>query len=121
MTTAPVAAPAPTLPASPAAAAAEAAGRDVTWPAVGAIWKREVKRFFRQRNRVIGAVATPVVFWLLLGLGLNETFRVNPGEVSGGVVLTDVGTPGVDSGAASDIGYLAFFFPGMVVLMVLFT
>lgn len=95
---------------APSAPAVEA-GRDVTWPAVGAIWKREVKRFFRQRNRVIGAVATPVVFWLLLGLGLNETFRVNPGELSGGAVAD----------AGGDMGYLEFFFPGMVVLMVLFT
>ena len=90
MTTAPVATPAPTLPASPSTAAPETVGRDVTWPAVGAIWKREVKRFFRQRNRVIGAVATPVVFWLLLGLGLNETFRVNPGGLSGRVVGGEV-------------------------------
>lgn len=109
---------------APSAPAVEA-GRDVTWPAVGAIWKREVKRFFRQRNRVIGAVATPVVFWLLLGLGLNETFRVNPAPGSGVAGIeampTEVGTPGLDSGGASDIGYLEFFFPGMVVLMVLFT
>lgn len=87
------------------------AGRDVTWPAVAALWKREVKRFFRQRNRVIGAVATPVVFWLLLGLGLNETFRVSPGSTPG-----ETGTE-----AADGIGYLEFFFPGMVVMMVLFT
>lgn len=119
-------------PASPHAAS----GRDVTWPAVGAIWKREVKRFFRQRNRVIGAVATPVVFWMLLGLGLNETFRVNPADFVGAAdVATQVGSPdvagesisGVASGVASggggggDMGYLEFFFPGMVVLMVLFT
>jgi len=101
------------LPAPSAAAAAADAGWDVTWPAVGAIWKREVKRFFRQRNRVIGAVATPVVFWLLLGLGLNETFRVNPlGATGTGLEVTE---------PQNSMGYLEFFFPGMVVLMVLFT
>ena len=85
------------------------AQRDVTWPAVSAIAWREVVRFFRQRNRVIGAVMTPVVFWVLLGLGLNETFRVNP-------TGTEVPEPG-----AGELGYLEFFFPGMVILMVLFT
>ena len=28
---------------------------------------REVTRFLRQKNRVIGAMATPVLFWFLLG------------------------------------------------------
>ncbi|MEL7087784.1 MAG: ABC transporter permease, partial [Planctomycetota bacterium] len=89
------------------------ASRDVTWPAVGAIAWREIVRFFRQRNRVIGAVMTPVVFWVLLGLGLNETFRVSP-------VAGNAGT-GMAVAGGSDLGYLEFFFPGMVVLMVLFT
>ncbi|MEM1107754.1 MAG: ABC transporter permease [Planctomycetota bacterium] len=84
--------------------------RNVAWPAVGAIWSREVKRFFRQRNRVIGAVATPLVFWLLLGLGLDETFRLSPSAADQETL-----------NAASDVGYLEFFFPGMVILMVLFT
>ncbi len=112
MTTAQVSTPPnayPTTPTTAATAPTSGGGRDVTWPAVGAIWKREVKRFFRQRNRVIGAVATPVVFWLLLGLGLNETFRVSPGGAESGTA------------ASGGIGYLEFFFPGMVVLMVLFT
>ena len=33
------------------------------------LWWREMVRFFRQRDRVVGAMATPVVFWLLLGFG----------------------------------------------------
>ena len=65
-----------------------------------ALWKRELVRFFRQRNRVIGAVATPLVFWLLLGFGLNRTFVVDTG---------------------SDVGYLEYFFPGALGLMLLFT
>ncbi|MEM9418380.1 MAG: ABC transporter permease [Planctomycetota bacterium] len=110
MSTAQVPVSSPTLSTPTPAEAPGEAGRDVTWPAVTALWKREVKRFFRQRNRVIGAVATPVVFWLLLGLGLNETFRVSPGAA---------GTEAASSG--DDMGYLEFFFPGMVVMMVLFT
>ena len=92
-----------------------------------AIWKREVVRFFRQRNRVIGAVATPVVFWLLLGLGGNQAFRITPpgsapgnAQATGGIggsLLTGTEVPEPLVG----VGYLEFFFPGMVVLMVLFT
>jgi ABC-2 type transport system permease protein len=69
------------------------------------LWQRELVRFFRQRNRVVGALGTPLVFWALLGFGLNETFRLGPN--------------GAD--AAGGVGYLAYFFPGMVLLMVLFT
>jgi ABC-2 type transport system permease protein len=38
------------------------------------LWWREMVRFFRQRDRVIGALGTPLVFWLLLGLGLGKSF-----------------------------------------------
>ncbi|MEO1237989.1 MAG: ABC transporter permease, partial [Planctomycetota bacterium] len=76
---------------------------DVFWPAVSAIAWREVVRFLRQRNRVFAAVVTPVVFWLLLGFGLNE-----------------VAVVGVDT-SAGGTGYLEYFFPGMIVMVVLFT
>jgi len=68
----------------------------------GTIWHREVIRFVRQRNRVIGALGTPIVFWLLIGSGLDRSFRV-PGQAEG------------------ELGYLAYFFPGAVALIVLFT
>ena len=61
-------------------------------------------RFLRQRNRVVGALATPIVFWLLLGSGLDNVFVVSPAGAEGG-------------GA----GYLAYFFPGTLVLILLFT
>lgn len=97
---------------------------DVTWPAVGAIWWREVVRFFRQRNRVVAAVVTPVVFWLLLGFGLNDVFEVSDGGVMDAGMRTEVRMPNADGdipGAGAGVGYLEFFFPGMVVMMVLFT
>ena len=34
------------------------------------LWRRDITRFLRQRSRVVGALGTPVVFWLLLGSGL---------------------------------------------------
>ena len=36
---------------------------------------REVIRFYRQPNRVIGALLQPLIFWLLIGSGLNASFQ----------------------------------------------
>ena len=62
---------------------------------------REVIRFLRQPSRVFGALAQPVLFWLLLGGGLGASFR-------------PAGSPG---GA----GYLQYLFPGILALVLLFT
>lgn len=67
-----------------------------------ALCRREVKKFLRDRSRLLGALAQPVGFWLLLGLGFQGAFQM-PGPT------------GVDT------SYLEFLFPGIVVLMVLFT
>jgi len=59
-------------------------------------------RFFRQRNRIVGSIGTPLVFWLLFGAGLSRSFKI--GE-----------------GAASQQSFLEYFFPGSLLLIVLFT
>ena len=82
----------------PVVAATATAG--IQWGAVATLWWREIVRFLRQRSRVIGAFAQPVVFWLLLGGGLNQSFRA----------------PG-----ATDGGYMAYFFPGVIAMVLLFT
>ncbi|HYL60311.1 MAG TPA: hypothetical protein VEU51_15690 [Candidatus Acidoferrales bacterium] len=41
----------------------------------GTLWHREIVRFLRQRSRVMSAILTPLVFWLLLGSGLNASFK----------------------------------------------
>jgi ABC-2 type transport system permease protein len=69
-------------------------------PAVLTLWQRELVRFYRQPSRVIGALAPPVLFWLLIGSGLGPSFRA----------------PG-----AAGTTYLAYFFPGVVILILLFT
>ncbi len=66
------------------------------------LWRRDVIRFVRQRSRVVGALGTPVVFWVLLGSGLGSSFSV--------------GSLGVPTG-----GYLEYFYPGTLALIVLFT
>jgi ABC-2 type transport system permease protein len=57
-------------------------------------------RFFRQRNRVIGALGTPLLFWIFLGSGVGKTFQ---------------------SGGPMGDGYLLYFFPGSMLLILLFT
>jgi len=66
---------------------------------VRAIAWREWTRFFRQRSRVIGAFATPVIFWVLLGFGADRVFQAE----------------------GSQAGYLSYFFPGALVMILLFT
>lgn len=62
---------------------------------------REVMRFIRQKNRVIGALATPVIFWFVLGSGVGRSL--------------------LEAGSRSRIDYLTYFFPGIILLIVLFT
>ncbi len=87
------------------------------WPTV-TLWQREMVRFFRQRNRVIGAVATPLVFWLLLGWGLNNTFVI---PMAGGDAVNVSDPPAGGTTPGAGVGYLAYFYPGTVVLILLFT
>ncbi len=69
------------------------------WLAVKTLCWREIVRFVRQRDRVIGAVGTPVLFWLLFGTGLQGTFRL----------------------AAGGPSFAQYYFPGTIVLVVMFT
>ncbi len=68
--------------------------------AVQALWQRDVRRFIGQRSRVVGSLATPIVFWALLGAGLGRSFSAQHG---------------------SDGGYLQYFFPGTLAMIVLFS
>jgi len=61
------------------------------------LWRRELTRFFRQPSRIAGALGTPLLMWLLLGSGFSNSFRMPGGA-----------------------GYLQYFFPGTIVLVLLF-
>jgi daunorubicin resistance ABC transporter membrane protein len=65
-----------------------------------ALARREVVRFVRQPSRVAGALGSPLVFWALIGTGLSSSFRV--------------------PGAPPSLDFRAYFFPGTMVLVVLF-
>src|SRR5512135_2336833 len=83
-----------------------------TLPAVGAtnvgiliptlsLWWREIVRFYRQRSRVVGVIASPVLFWIVIGSGFGTSFRGGAG--------------------AGNQHYLDYFFPGALIMIVLFT
>ncbi|HWN42787.1 MAG TPA: ABC transporter permease, partial [Thermoanaerobaculia bacterium] len=68
--------------------------------AVFTLWKRELVRFFRQPSRIAGAAGSPLIFWLLIGTGLSGSFRL--------------------PGGPADLSYLEYFFPGTMVLTLMF-
>src|SRR5271169_840878 len=65
------------------------------------LWWREIVRFYRQRARVVGVIASPLLFWIVIGSGFGSSFRSN--------------------GAAGGQHYLDYFFPGALTMIVLFT
>jgi ABC-2 type transport system permease protein len=65
------------------------------------LWWREIVRFYRQTTRVIGVLASPLVFWLVIGSGFGTSFR--------------------SGGSAGEQHYLNYFYPGALVMIVLFT
>ncbi|MFO1021464.1 MAG: ABC transporter permease [Planctomycetales bacterium] len=63
---------------------------------------REIVRFFRQRTRIVGALVQPILFWILFGAGLHGSFQPPPW-------------------APSTMTYQEYFFPGVAVMIVMFT
>ncbi len=64
------------------------------------LWWREIVRFYRQPGRVVGVLASPLVFWLVLGSGFGNSFQSSAGQSQ---------------------HYLNYFYPGTLILIVLFT
>jgi ABC-2 type transport system permease protein len=65
------------------------------------LWWREIVRFYRQTTRVIGVLASPLVFWIVLGSGFGSSFR--------------------SGGGTGQQHYLDYFYPGTLIMIVLFT
>ena len=65
------------------------------------LWWREIVRFYRQRSRVVGVVASPLLFWLVIGSGFGTSFR--------------------SGNAPGQLHYLDYFYPGALIMIVLFT
>jgi ABC-2 type transport system permease protein len=81
--------------------------RNVVHPSAGLVlpaftlWWREIVRFYRQTTRVIGVLASPLVFWLVIGSGFGTSFKSGGG-------------PGQQH-------YLDYFYPGALIMIILFT
>lgn len=65
--------------------------------ATAAVFRREIIRLVRQKTRVIGFLAMPVLFWAMLGFGVGRNFQ----------------------GAGAE-DYKAYFFPGALLMVLLF-
>jgi ABC-2 type transport system permease protein len=73
------------------------------WLPAWTLWQREIVRFYRQKARVVGVIASPLIFWLVLGSGFAHSFQSSPG------------------GNSASGHYLGYFFPGSIAMIVLFT
>ncbi|HET7528759.1 MAG TPA: ABC transporter permease [Candidatus Saccharimonadales bacterium] len=62
------------------------------------LWLRQMKRYFRSRSRVLGAIGQPVLFLLALGYGIGAVYK-----------------------KAGQGNYLEFLVPGIIVQTLLFS
>jgi ABC-2 type transport system permease protein len=59
-----------------------------------------VVRFYRQPARVVGVIVSPLLFWIVIGAGFGKSLQ---------------------AGATGTGNYLLYFFPGALIMIVLFT
>ncbi|HDZ59469.1 MAG TPA: ABC transporter, partial [Actinobacteria bacterium] len=64
------------------------------------IWLRDMKRYFRDRSRIVGSLASPIIFIFVLGVGLGSSLKF--------------------AGPAEGLDYKTFIFPGILGMTVLF-
>ena len=64
------------------------------------LWWREVVRFYRQPARVVGVIVSPLLFWVVIGAGFGSSLH---------------------TGATGTGSFLVYFFPGALIMIVLFT
>jgi ABC-2 type transport system permease protein len=62
------------------------------------LWLRQMKRYFRSRSRVLGAIGQPILFLLALGYGLGSVYK-----------------------KAGQGNYIEFLVPGIIVQTLLFS
>jgi len=66
--------------------------------AVYTIWLREVKRYFRAKERMVGSIVQPLFWFLIFGIGLGRSIQFT----------------------GMDINYFSFITPGIVGMSLLF-
>src|ERR1700675_4157541 len=65
------------------------------------LWWREIVRFYRQKSRVVGVLASPLLFWVVIGSRFGTSFRSGAGQ--------------------GEQHYMDYFYPGALIMIVLFT
>jgi len=74
--------------------------KPILFAAIYSLWKREVLRFVRDRNRLFSSILQPLLLWVLVGSGFRGSFST---ELGGGPT------------------YLEYIYPGTMMLILLFT
>lgn len=74
------------------------------------IWLREVRKFWRDKSRIIGATVQPALFLLVLGTGIGR-----------GIPQAFQGAPGGQQFLPGVQDYLSFIYPGIIAMTLLFT
>lgn len=78
--------------------------------AVYIIWYRDMLRFWRDRARLAGSFAQPLLFLIIFGTGLSSSLS-GLGGGAAGASLAGVGS----------VSYIQFMFPGIIGMSVLFS
>lgn len=73
------------------------------WEATYGIWRRDLKKFFREKSRLWGGIARPVLWLIILGSSLKPAIS-NSSLSNGG-----------------NIDYSHYIFPGVIALTLIFT
>ena len=74
--------------------------RPIFLAAIYSLWKREILRFVRDRNRLLGSILQPLLLWILIGSGFRGSFA---------------------PGGQTEASYLEYIYPGTMMLIILFT
>lgn len=64
---------------------------------IGVLWRRDLLLFVKQRSRLVGALATTALLWLVIGGGIGPSF----------------------ASAVSGVGYVEYFYPGVILMLML--
>jgi len=64
---------------------------------IAVLWWRDTILFFRQKARILGALAPPLLLWAAIGAGVTPSFHAQ----------------------GAGIGYLEYFYPGVLVVVLL--
>jgi ABC-2 type transport system permease protein len=80
-----------------------------TLRAIYIIWYRDLLRYRRDRARLVGSLAQPLLFLLIFGTGLSSSLA----GLGGGFAGT--------GGGGGSVNYVQFMYPGIIGMAVLFT